>query len=182
MLPDRKRRLRSPLSITLIAGAVAVNSCAAVAIVAEAQQRADSSVSSRFSVVEATIDDVRAALTAQRISCRDLTELYLERIRAYDHTGPAINAVQTVNPNALQEADRLDRAFATVGPVGPLHCVPVLVKDQLDTNDIPTTHGFAGFKDFVPQTDATVVTKLRDAGALIIGKATMGEFSSGTCR
>ena len=108
-----------------------------------------------------------------------LTELYLERIRAYDHTGPALNAVQTVNPNALQEADRLDRAFATGGPVGPLHCVPVLVKDQLDTNDIPTTHGFAGFTDFVPQTDATVVTKLRNAGALIIGKATMGEFASG---
>ena len=119
------------------------------------------------------------ALTGQRISCRGLIELYLERIRAYDHTGPALNAVQTVNPNALREADRLDRAFATAGPVGPLHCVPVLVKDQLDTNDIPTTHGFAGFKDFVPQTDATVVTKLRNAGALIIGKATMGEFASG---
>ena len=116
---------------------------------------------------------------ARRISCRDLTELYLERIRAYDHNGPALNAVQTVNPHAIQEADRLDRAFATAGPVGPLHCVSVLVKDQLDTNDMPTTHGFAGFKGFVPHTDATVVTKLRNAGALIIGKASMGEFASG---
>ena len=73
-------------------------------------------MSSRFSVVEATIDDVRAALTARQISCRELTERYLERIRTYDHSGPALNAVQTVNPHALQEADRLDRAFATAGP------------------------------------------------------------------
>jgi amidase len=145
MLLDRRHRLRSPLCM-LVAGAAAATSFLSIAIVADAQ-RADSSVSSRFTVVEATIDDVLAALMARRISCRDLTELYLERIGAYDQKGPALNAVQTVNPHAIQEADRLDRAFATAGPVGPLHCVSVLVKDQLDTNDIPTTHGLLGSSD-----------------------------------
>jgi amidase len=178
MLPNR-RRLWPLLSIVLIAGVQAVAFGTAIAIGAAAQQRADSLVPIGFSVVEATIDDVRAALAARQISCRQLTERYLERIRAYDHSGPALNAVQTLNPHALEDADRLDRLFATTGPVGPLHCVAVLIKDQIDTNDMPTSHGFAGFKGFVPQTDATVVTKLRNAGALIIGKATMGEFASG---
>lgn len=162
-----------------VTGVFVAASCLAFAITATAQQQSSSLASSTFNVVEATIDDVRAALTARHISCRELTERYLARIRAYNQTGPSLNAVQTVNPKALQEADRLDRAFATTGPVGPLHCVPVLVKDQIDTNDMPTMHGFVGFKDFVPQTDASVVTKLRNAGALIMGKATMGEFASG---
>ena len=179
MPPERRRCLPPPFSIGLIAGIQAVAFCSAIAMVAAAQQRADSLLSNGFNVVEATIDDVRAALMARQISCRDLTERYLERIRAYDHSGPALNAVQTVNPHALEDADRLDHVFATTGPVGPLHCVAVLVKDQIDTNDMATSHGFAGFKEFVPKTNATVVTKLRNAGALIIGKATMGEFASG---
>ena len=92
---------------------------------------------------------------------------------------PALNAVQTINTRAQEQADRLDAAFKVSGPVGRLHCVPTLVKDQIDTMELPTTHGFAGFKGFVPQTDATVVARLKAAGALIIGKATMGEFASG---
>ena len=133
----------------------------------------------RFDVVEATIDDVQAAIRSRQITCRRLVERYLERIKAYDKAGPALNAVQTVNPHAVQEAERLDAVFTAGGPVGPLHCVPVLVKDQIDTSDMPTTHGFVGFKDFVPAADATIVTRLKRAGALILGKATMGEFASG---
>jgi amidase len=108
-----------------------------------------------------------------------LVELYLKRVVAYDKSGPGLNAVQAINPRALQEADRLDVAFKASGPVGALHCIPVLVKDQLETTDMPTTYGSAVFKDFVPQRDATVVTRLRKAGAVIIGKTTMGEFASG---
>ena len=111
--------------------------------------------SASFEVLEATIDDVQAALREGRVTCHTLAEAYLARIRAYDKSGPALNAVQTVNPRALEQADRLDAAFKAGGPVGRLHCVPVLVKDQIDTMDLPTTHGFIGFKDFVPQTDAT---------------------------
>jgi Asp-tRNA(Asn)/Glu-tRNA(Gln) amidotransferase A subunit family amidase len=132
-----------------------------------------------FDVVETTIDDVHAALRAGRLTCHELVELYLQRIRAYDKSGPALNAVQTVNQHAVEEADRLDATFRASGPVGPLHCIPVLVKDQIDTSDLPTTHGFAGFRDFTPAADATVVTRLRHAGAVIIAKTTMGEFASG---
>ena len=132
-----------------------------------------------FNVVEATIDDVQAAIRSRQITCRRLVESYLERITSYDKAGPALNAVQTVNPHAVQEAARLDAVFTASGPVGPLHCVPVLVKDQIDTSDMPTTHGFVGFKEFVPAADATIVTRLKRAGALILGKATMGEFASG---
>ncbi len=132
-----------------------------------------------FQALETTIDDVHAALRAKRLTCRALVELYLRRIDAYDKAGPRLNAVQTINPHARQEADRLDATFRSSGPVGPLHCIPVLVKDQVETSDMPTTFGSILFKDFIPQRDATVVTRLRTAGAVIIGKSTMGEYAAG---
>ena len=132
-----------------------------------------------FHLLEATIDDIHTALRANRLTCRALVDAYLRRIEAYDQTGPRLNAVQTVNPRALQEADRLDAAFRTSGPVGPFHCIPVLVKDQVETSDLPTTYGSILFKDFVPQRDATVVARLRRAGAIVIAKTTMGEYAAG---
>lgn len=131
-----------------------------------------------FHLQEATIADVHAAFKAGQLSCRQLVQLYLNRIAAYDKQGPALNAVQTVNPRALQEADKLDAAYKASGPVGPLHCIPVLLKDQVETADMPTTYGSALFKDFVPATDATIVTRMKRAGAIIIAKATMGEYAS----
>ena len=144
-----------------------------------AQTPAPSARPAAFHLMEATIDEVRGALQSGRITCRGLVELYLKRIETYDKAGPALNAVQTINPRARQEADRLDAAFKSSGPVGPLHCIPVLVKDQVDTSDMPTTYGSAVFKDFVPRRDATIVTRLRKAGAVIVGKASMGEYASG---
>lgn len=132
-----------------------------------------------FRLMEATIDDIHAAFRAKALTCRALVDGYLRRIEAYDRSGPRLNAVQTVNPRARQEADRLDAAFRAAGPVGPLHCIPVLVKDQVETTDMPTTYGSILFKEFVPQRDATVVAKLRQAGAVIIGKSTMGEYAAG---
>src|SRR4029453_1697267 len=114
-----------------------------------------------FDVIEATIDNVQAALRSKRITCRDLVNGYITRIAAYDKTGPSLNAVQSINPNAVAEADRLDAAFTASGPVGPLHCVPILVKDQVETSDMPTTYGSAVFKDFIPMRDATIVTNLK---------------------
>jgi amidase len=136
-------------------------------------------ISTTFHVLEATIDDIHDALRSGRMTCRKLVGLYLERISAYDKSGPGLNAVQTVNSHALQEADRLDVGFRASGTIGSLHCIPVLVKDQLETTDMPTTYGSVLFKDFIPQREATVVTKLRKAGAVIIAKTTMGEFASG---
>ena len=129
--------------------------------------------------LELTIDGVHAAFRSGTLTCRQLVATYLARIEAYDKTGPALNTIQAVNTRALQEADRLDAAFKASGQVGPLHCIPVLVKDQVDTSDMPTTYGSAVFKDFVPAADATVVTRLKKAGAVIVGKTTMGEFASG---
>jgi len=144
-----------------------------------AQTPAGSAKPVAFHLMEATVDEVRGALQSGRTTCRSLVELYLKRIETYDKAGPGLNAVQTINPRARQEADRLDAAFKTSGPVGPLHCIPVLVKDQVDTSDMPTTYGSAVFKDFLPEKDATIVTRLRKAGAVIVGKATMGEYASG---
>jgi molybdenum ABC transporter molybdate-binding protein len=132
-----------------------------------------------FHLLEATIDDIQAAFRGGRTTCRELVGFYLQRIAAYDHSGPMLNAVQSINARALEEADRLDATFKASGPAGTLHCVPVLVKDQLETSDMPTTYGSAVFKDFVPLRDATVIARLRKAGAVIIAKATMGEFASG---
>src|SRR2546428_968082 len=132
-----------------------------------------------FHLLEATSDDIHAALKSKQITCRELVNLYIKRIEAYDKEGPELNAVQTINPRALQDAERLDAAYASSGPVGSLHCIPILLKDQVETSDMPTTYGSVIFKDFVPRRDATITTKMKKAGAIIIGKTTMGEFAAG---
>jgi amidase len=134
---------------------------------------------SHFDVVEATVDQIHEGFKNGEISCRQLVTAYLRRIEAYDKAGPALNAVQVVNQQALEEADRLDASLRTSGPFGKLHCIPVLVKDQLETAEIATTFGSAVFRDFSPQRDATVVARLKEAGAIVIAKANMGEFASG---
>lgn len=132
----------------------------------------------RFDVMEATIPGVHAAMAAGRLTCRELVQAYLDRIAAYDQQGPALNSIQHVNARALAEADSLDAVLRAKRPRGPLHCVPVLLKDQIETKDMPTTYGSALFKDFVPQRDATAVQRLEGAGAIILAKTTMGEFAS----
>jgi len=130
-----------------------------------------------FHLLEAKIDDIHANLKSGRTTCRQLVDLYLKRIEAYNKSGPGLNAVQTVNPRAIEEADRLDAAFKSSGLTGALHCIPVLVKDQVETNGLLTTYGSAVFKDFVPQRDATIVGKMKKAGAIVLAKATMGEYA-----
>lgn len=132
-----------------------------------------------FDIMEATIPGIHAAFESGELSCVELVQGYLDRIEAYDKQGPAINAIQTVNPLALEEAERLDAAFADSGLVGPLHCIPVLVKDQVEVAGMPTTYGSAIFKDFVSDRDATIVARLKEAGAIILAKTNMGEFASG---
>jgi amidase len=123
-------------------------------------------------------DGIHAALRSGQLTCRTLVGLYLKRIEAYDKLVPGLNAVQLINPHALSEAERLDAAFRSSGPVGPLHCIPVLLKDQVETSDMPTTYGSLVFKDFVPRRDATIVTRLKQAGAVIVAKTNMGEFAA----
>ena len=130
-----------------------------------------------FQLLETTIDDMHAALTAGQITCREIVQGYLDRIEAYDKQGPQLNAIQHINSRALEEADRLDTAFESSGLTGPLHCVPVLLKDQVETSDMPTTYGSAVFADFISGRDATIVVRMKQAGAVILAKTNMGEYA-----
>jgi amidase len=132
-----------------------------------------------FQVVEATIEDVHAEYKAGRLTAHALVRAYLDRIEAYDKNGPKINAVITINPKAIEEADALDAAYKRSGPVGPLHGIPVVLKDQMDVAGLPTTLGSVVFKDNVPTRDAFVTDKLKKAGAIVLAKVTLGEMGGG---
>src|SRR5207253_3253569 len=133
----------------------------------------------RFQVVETTIDDIHMAMSSGRLSAHDLVQAYLDRINAFDKQGPALNCIITLNSTALEEADRLDAVFKRSGIVGPLHGIPILVKDEIDTAGMPTTLGSLVFKDYRPPLDAFVVARLKNAGAIILGKTTLSEFAAG---
>jgi Asp-tRNA(Asn)/Glu-tRNA(Gln) amidotransferase A subunit family amidase len=133
-----------------------------------------------FHLMEATIDGIHAELRAGRLSCVQLVQAYLNRIAAYDQKGPALNAVQNVNPGALKSAAELDARVKATGELnGPLHCIPVLVKDEVNTDFMPTTYGSALFKTFTPAKNATIINRLQEAGAIILAKTNMGEFAQG---
>lgn len=131
----------------------------------------------RFPAEEASIADVHDAMLAGQITARSLVEQYLQRIEAYDKRGPAINAIITLNPRSLERADELDRRFEKEGLTGPLHGIPVIVKDNYDTGDMPTSAGSLSLKSSIPPDDAWQVRKLREAGAIIIAKSNMAEFA-----
>ncbi len=130
-------------------------------------------------LLEATIDDIESGLAGCEFSARELVEFYLQRIEALDRSGPAINSIISINPAAKDDAARLDEAVARSGPVGPLHGLPVILKDQIDAVGMPTTLGSVLFGDYRPARDAFVVEKLKGAGAIILGKATLGELGMG---
>ncbi|MCO4098988.1 MAG: amidase [Gemmatimonas sp.] len=128
-----------------------------------------------FTVVETSIPQLQAALAAKRVTSRQLVEQYLIRIATYDRT---LHATITVNPRALQEADALDRERAQGKLRGPLHGIPVALKDNIHTTDMRTTGGALAFADLVPPYDATLTKNLRDAGAIIIAKAQLTELAN----
>jgi len=133
-----------------------------------------------FPVDEVSIAQIQAAYSSGKTTAHEVTQAYLDRIAAYDKHGPYLNSLITVNAKALAEADRLDAVLKKTGKlVGPLHGIPVIVKDNLDTIDMPTSSGVALFKDFVPQKDAFIVARLRTAGAIIIAKSSLSELAMG---
>ena len=132
-----------------------------------------------FRLMEASIEDIHNAYQSGELTSRQLVQLYLDRIEAYDKNGPNINSIISLNPRALEEADRLDAAFTASGFIGPLHGIPVIVKDQADAQDMPTTLGSVLLEDYFPEKDAFAVAKLREAGAIILGKSTLGEWGGG---
>lgn len=132
---------------------------------------------SGFRIVETTIAQVHAAFRAKTLTCHALVQQYLDRIAAYDKRGPAINALITVNPVALQVADSLDARYRRGGPVGALHCIPMIVKDNFETTDMQTTAGSLALEGWRPPQDATMVRKIRDAGAIVLAKSNLAEWA-----
>ncbi len=151
--------------------------CVAYGVVGQAQNGRQTAVP--FQVVEASIADIHAAFAKGTLTARALTQQYLDRIEAYDKRGPVLNAIITINPRALEDAGTLDAQFRRSGLVGPLHGVPILVKDEIDAAGMPTTLGTLVFNDYRPPADAFVVGRLRKAGAIILGKTTLSEFAAG---
>lgn len=131
----------------------------------------------RFEVVETTIAQVHNAIKAGHLSCRELVADYLDRIKAYDKNGPAINSIVIVNPDVERQADELDRRFAQSGLTGPLHCVPVIVKDNFETKGLQTSDGALAFSGYLPDHDAFQVRRVQEAGALVLAKANMAEWA-----
>ncbi|MGW2939013.1 amidase [Streptomyces sp. NPDC001156] len=129
---------------------------------------------------ELTIDGFHTALRNRQITCVDVAEWYLARIASHNNSGAQLQAIVTVNPHACDEAAAADAYFAATGRLsGPLHGVPVLVKDQAETAGVRTTFGSQLFEDYIPEVDATLVTKLREAGAVILAKTSMCDFAAG---
>src|ERR1700726_3787309 len=134
-----------------------------------------------FRVEEATIPEIEQAFRDHRLTCHQLVQTYFDRIAAYDKQGPKLNAILTLNGSALAAADLLDTSVAHGGKLGALHCVPVVLKDNYNTVDLPTTGGSLSLEGAQPDKDAFVVAQLRAAGAIILAKTNMHEFAlSGT--
>src|SRR5439155_22201435 len=128
-----------------------------------------------FSVVEATIPQMQAAMKDGRLTSRELVTRYLTRIALYEHR---LHAAVAVNPRAVEEADALDRERAAGKVRGPLHGVPVALKDNIHTTTMPTTGGALAFAGYVPPYEATLTRNLRDAGAIIVAKTGLTELAN----
>ncbi len=130
-------------------------------------------------VTERSIEDLQQAMAAGRTTSRQLVDLYLARIEAYDKQGPALNAIVTINPEARAAADALDAERVARGARGPLHGIPVVVKDNYETKEMPTSAGSMALMGFHPDRDAYQVARLKAAGAVIIAKTNMHELAAG---
>jgi amidase len=161
-------RLRAAVVATAALGWLAAEPALGV------ERAADGTI--QFDLQTATIEDINAAFDAGALTSEKLVALYLARIAAYDKQGPNINAIITLNPDALEIARALDDERRATGPRSPLHGVPVVLKDLFDTKDLATSAGFLPLKDSQPIHDATIVARLRAAGAIIFAKVNMSDW------
>lgn len=132
-----------------------------------------------FNIADADILELQGAMESGELSSAELVRQYLERIAAYDRAGPALNSLVRVNPAALQAAEALDQERRRSGPRGPLHGIPVIIKDNYNTTDLPTTGSSVALAGFIPTANATQVQRLLDAGAIVLAKANLHEFAYG---
>lgn len=160
----------------LVLPLVAVSLAAAtLTLTAQANRTAAPAAPTSFTVVEATIPEMRAALEQKRVTSRQLVQQYLTRIGMYEDK---LHAAITVNPHALDVADERDRERAQGTIRGPLHGIPVALKDNIHTTDMRTTGGALAFEGLIPPYEATLTKNLRDAGAIIIAKTGMTELAN----
>ena len=168
----------SPHALSLVPFAFFAAAVLALGACSHAASKGESSGGGQpVQIEEATVLQLQSALAAGSLTSRALTQHYLDRIARYDKAGPKLNAFILVNPRALEEADALDRERAAKGPRSPLHGIPVVLKDNMNTRDLPTTGGSTAFAGAQPQADAFIVGKLRDAGAVILGKGNLHELA-----
>ena len=146
-----------------------------LALVAAVALAAVPSTPPRFTVVEASIGGMQRALQQHRITSRELVQQSLTRIALYEDR---LNAIIYVNPRALEEADARDKERASGRARGPLHGIPIAIKDNIQTRDMPTTGGALAFAGLMPPYDATVAKNLHDAGAIIIAKTQLTELAN----
>lgn len=138
--------------------------------------RAQAPAKDSFNVVEATFSDIHAALQKRTCTCETLVKEYLHRIATYDQrTG--INSIILTNPEAIATARKLDQEYARTRQLRALHCIPLIIKDNYNTRGLQTTAGSLALKGWAPATDATLVAKLRDAGAIVLAKSNMAEWA-----
>src|SRR4051812_13094965 len=149
------------------------------AILGAAAATAPKALAAAFDPLEKNIRELQRAMAAGLVTSAQLVAFYLHRIAAYDQRGPQVNAVIAINPHATAYAAALDDERKRRGTRGPLHGIPILLKDNFDTNDMPTTGGCLALLGHQPKADAFQVKKLRDAGAVILGKVNLHELALG---
>ncbi len=171
-MPIRLRSVPGPLRVARLV-AVLLGAGALSTGTAGAQEERS------LDLTTATIAELNEAMDAGALTSERLVELCLARIERYDDEGPRINAVVSRNPRALERARELDAERAASGPRSPLHGIPVVIKDNFDTADMPTTAGSFLLADSLPPDDAFVVRRLREAGAIVLAKVNLSEFASG---
>jgi amidase len=130
-----------------------------------------------FMFMDATITQLQAAMETGKVTSKDLVEMYLRRIDAYDRQGPQLRAMLAINPFALEHACELDQERKQRGARGLLHGIPIVLKDNFNTTDMPTTGGAMALAGFIPTDDALTVKKLKSAGAVILGKTNLHELA-----
>ncbi len=151
---------------------------AAIVFLGSCSPRIKSGISgaARFDVVEATITSAHQAISTGKCNCQQLVQIYLDRIEAYDQSSK-LNSIVVANGDAIRTARQLDEEWRKTKKMRPLHCVPVIVKDNYNTAGLQTTAGSLALKGFAPAKDATMVKSLKDAGAIILAKSNMAEWA-----
>ncbi|HUO16384.1 MAG TPA: amidase [Verrucomicrobiae bacterium] len=176
---SRRSFLKSGLVASAAAGIFPTSSAARASALSTPLPKSQPAEVPAFELDEITLSELQEGMKSGRFTSRSLVEKYSARIDEVDKNGPAVNSVIQMNPDALAIAEQLDREFKAKGPRGPLHGIPVLIKDNIDTADrMMTTAGSLALVGSKPEKDSSVAQRLRNAGAVILGKTNLSEWAN----